>query len=207
MKDNTLEDVSHIKQLLFSDTPELAFKMLTNWNKDTVNQHFAMECSMFPLLCLQHLPFLLDGYDKLNFEGKQLSTLPPQIGEVKHLRTLILSNNSLSVLPDKLGCLKTLVNLDLGTNLLKKFPGVLGQLTNLYTLRLEGNEISSLPPIIGSLARLISLNLNDNKITSFPEEFKQLTHLKQLEIINNPLPKSEIEKVQEWLPDCEVSYS
>jgi Leucine-rich repeat (LRR) protein len=201
---NTDEEIEHVKQLLFSDTPELAFKILTNWDKDHVSQHFEMFCPMFPLLCLEHLPYLLDGYDQLNFESRQLTNVPVQVGELKHLRTLILRDNSLSSLPTELWQLGTLVNLDLGANLFEDFPAVLGQLTNLRTLNLEANDIAVLPPAIGKLTCLISLDLNDNKLTSLPKEIQQLTQLQQLELINNPLPKQTIEQLHTWLPNCDI---
>lgn len=200
------EDIVHIKQLLFSDTPELAFKILTNWDKDVVRQHFEMFCPMFPLLCLEHLPYLLDGYDQLNFESRQLTSVPAQIDEIKSLRTLILNDNKLSTLPQELGLLSGLVNLDLSINSFEEFPMVLGQLTNLYTLNLEGNKISTLPPEIGQLTRLISLNLNDNKIAKFPEEIQQLTNLQRLELMDNPLSKQTIEQLHTWLPNCDINY-
>ena len=207
MEDITEKDIDHVKQLVFSDTPELAFKMLTNWDKTLVSRHFEIECAMFPFLCLQYLPFLLDGFDKFNLEDRRLTALPPQIGELKYLKTLILHDNMLRKLPGEISRLKHLSHLDLGFNFFEEFPPQLGELTNLYVLTLEHNKLTSLLPAIGSLTNLISLDLSDNQITRFPEEIKQLTRLQSLEVINNPLPKSEIEKLKTWLPNCEINYS
>lgn len=207
MKNPTAKDIEYVKELIFSDTPELAYEMLTNWDKTLVKDHFRIESGMFPFLCLQHLPFLLEGCDKLNLESRRLVTVPTHIGKLQYLRTLLLRGNKLRSLPTEVVQLTHLSHLDLSHNLFEAFPREICELKNLYTLNLEHNELKRIPAGIGHLTKLISLDLNDNQIIYLPEEMRQLTQLKSLEIIHNPIPPSEIVKLKRWLPGCDIRHS
>ena len=52
-----------------------------------------------------------DGATTLDLTGQGLSTLPPEIGNLTNLRSLVLSFNDLTVLPAEIGNLTNLVNL------------------------------------------------------------------------------------------------
>ncbi|MEH1815805.1 MAG: leucine-rich repeat domain-containing protein [Nostoc sp.] len=95
-----------------------------------------------------------DKVTTLKLFGKDLTKLPPEIGQLTNLQTLSLYNNELSSLPPEIG-----------------------QLTNLQTLNLYNNELSSLPPEFGQLTNLQTLNLSRNQLSSLPPEFGQLTNL------------------------------
>lgn len=206
MENLTEKDIDHIKQLIFSDTPELAFEMISGWDKTLIRQHFEIECTLFPLLCLQYFPFLMEGYAKFNLEARQIKTLPPQIGELKFLDNLVLQDNMLSELPEELGQIEHLTHLNLSFNFFELFPEVVGELKNLRTLNMEHNDLTNILPNIGNLTNLITLNLNDNKISHLPSEMARLTQLKSLEIINNPIPVEEITQLKDQLPNCEILH-
>ncbi|NJP08786.1 MAG: GTPase [Leptolyngbyaceae cyanobacterium RU_5_1] len=100
----------------------------------------------------------------LSLSGHQLSSLPPEIGQLTNLTELFLSVNRLSSLPPEIG-----------------------QLTNLTTLSLVNNKLSSLPPEIGQLINLRELSLHYNDLNSLPPEIGQLTNLRELDFFANPL--------------------
>ncbi|OJJ23460.1 hypothetical protein BKI52_03605 [marine bacterium AO1-C] len=206
MENLTEKDIDHIKQLIFSDTPELAFEMISGWDKTLIRQHFEIECTLFPLLCLQYFPFLLEGYAKFNLEARQIQALPPQVGELKFLDHLMLQDNMLSDLPEELGQIEYLKHLNLSFNCFEVFPEVIGALKNLRTLNMEHNDLGNISDSIGNLRQLISLDLNDNKIAHLPETMANLTQLKSLEIINNPIPEEEINQLRTQLPNCEIRH-
>lgn len=52
----------------------------------------------------------------LNIGETGLTTLPPEIGQLRNLQFLLLSNNQLASIPDEIGQLQHLVQLDLTNN-------------------------------------------------------------------------------------------
>ena len=82
----------------------------------------------------------------LDLSGMELTSLPPELGQLTALKELSLSNNQLSALPPELGQLTALTRLYLDNNQLSALPPELGQLTALTTLYLHGNPAVELPP-------------------------------------------------------------
>ena len=75
-------------------------------------------------------------------------TVPPELGEIAELRTLVLSRNYLNgSIPPELGGLTKLWGLDLSENYLSgSIPPELGNLTNLRRLYLWGNRFTGCIP-------------------------------------------------------------
>ncbi len=97
-----------------------------------------------------------------------LKTLPPEIGYLKNLKTLILEANGLESLPKEIGNLENLNYLDLSTCALETLPAEIGKLRNLETLNIENNEeLESIPPEI--------LNLFENRLKATDKEPCNLT--------------------------------
>ena len=113
-----------------------------------------------------------DGVTHLNLSGKELTSLPPEIGQLTKLNTLALSGNRLTSLPGEIGQLTNLNTLDLSRNQLTSLPGEIGQLTNLRSLALMGNQLITLPPEIGQL-RLAQLTFSGNPLPSLPPEIRR----------------------------------
>ncbi len=88
-----------------------------------------------------------DQRAELNLSECELTSLPPEIGQLTSLQSLSLSGNQLTSLPPEIG-----------------------QLTSLQSLHLSGNQLTSLPPEIGQLTNLQSLSLRSNPLTSPPPE-------------------------------------
>ena len=106
-----------------------------------------------------------DKVTTLKLFGKDLTKLPPEIGQLTNLQSLDLRRNQLSSLPPEFG-----------------------QLTNLQTLDLTFNQLSSLPPEIGQLTNLQTLDLTFNQLSSLPPKIRQLPNLKKLDLRRNPVP-------------------
>lgn len=123
-------------------------------------------------------------------EGQRLKgRLPPEIGNLSHLRGLKLPWNLLGgPVPPELGNLSRLRELDLTRNNFSgPLPPKLADLANLEELSFEYNELSgSLPPELGKLANLRSLNLWYNHLSGpLPPELGDLTNLKELQLAGN----------------------
>ncbi|XP_024932792.3 probable LRR receptor-like serine/threonine-protein kinase At5g45780 isoform X3 [Ziziphus jujuba] len=98
-------------------------------------------------------------------------TLSPSIGNLSHLRTLLLQNNDITgTIPAEIGKLSELHTLDLsGNNFVGEIPSSLGFLTRLSYLRLSRNELSGqIPKLVASLTTLSFLDLSFNNLSGPP---------------------------------------
>jgi len=118
--------------------------------------------------------------------GKNLTTLPPEIGNLKNLKTLSLNWNQLTTLPPEIGKLINLEDLYLNNNQLTTLPPEIGNLKKLKELILSHNQLTTLPPEIGNLKNLNYLALYDTLITTIPLEIGKLKKLKGLNLDKNP---------------------
>ncbi|MCP4541138.1 MAG: GTPase [Chloroflexi bacterium] len=107
---------------------------------------------------------------ELDLSRIELTTLPPEIGQLTNLTQLNLSGNHLTALPSEIGQLTNLTWLHLYGNHLTVLPPEIGQLTNLTQLYLNGNQLTMLPPALGQLTRLDRLELDGNPLTSPPPD-------------------------------------
>ncbi|KAJ7968733.1 GPCR kinase [Quillaja saponaria] len=95
-------------------------------------------------------------------------TLSPSIGNLSHLRTMLLQNNQLSgPVPAEIGKLSELQTLDLsGNQFVGGIPTSLGFLTHLAYLRLSRNKLSGqIPQVVANLAGLSFLDLSLNNLS------------------------------------------
>lgn len=94
--------------------------------------------------------------DYLDLHGLGLTTLPPEIASLFHLRTLWLHNNRLTTVPPKIQDLADLTRLSLAGNQLTILPPEIANLTALKELYLHDNEALGIPdPILGPRMRQI----------------------------------------------------
>ncbi|WP_298919045.1 COR domain-containing protein [uncultured Nostoc sp.] len=90
-----------------------------------------------------------DKVTTLKLFGKDLTKLPPEIGQLTNLQTLYLDSNQLSSLPPEIGQLTNLQTLDLTFNQLSSLPPKIRQLPNLKKLDLRRNPVPIPPEILG----------------------------------------------------------
>ncbi|KAF5742345.1 putative receptor protein kinase [Tripterygium wilfordii] len=117
-------------------------------------------CSWLGVSCVGGKVQMLD-LDGLSLEG----TLPPELGKLRHLRSLVLCRN----------------------NFFGGIPKELGGLTKLELLDLRENNLSGLIPTeIGGMLSLKRLLLCDNKFEgSIPMEIRRLNLLSELQLDEN----------------------
>nr|XP_020016682.1 ras suppressor protein 1 isoform X1 [Castor canadensis] len=145
----------------------------------------------------------LKNLEVLNFFNNQIEELPTQISSLQKLKHLNLGMNRLSTLPRGFGSLPALEVLDLTYNNLNEhsLPGNFFYLTTLRALYLSDNDFEILPSDIGKLTKLQILSLRDNDLISLPKEIGELTQLKELHIQGNRLTvlPPELELLQVFL--------
>ena len=131
-------------------------------------------------------PRLAPLVTEVNFLNKNLTTLPPEIGNLKNLEVLYLIGNKLKTLPPEIGNLTKLEVLNLNRNKLTTLPPEIGNLTNLKGLNLSSNQLTTLPAEIGNLTNLRWLYLDSNQFTTLPPEIGHLKNLERLYLRGNP---------------------
>lgn len=123
-----------------------------------------------------------------------LGPIPPSIGSLNQLNSLLLSDNSLTgIIPDSLSQLSSLSILNLSHNTLTgSIPSSFSALRNLTVLDLSSNFLSGpIPPEFGSFSSLQSLNLSNNSLAStVPSQLGNLSQLVDLDLSFNSLSGS-----------------
>ena len=121
-------------------------------------------------------------------------SLPPELGNLNSLQSLILHANQLSgSIPPELGNLNNLVKLLLASNHLSgSIPVALGNLSKLEQLAIFYNQLNGTIPIeLANLSNLKELYLSSNQLTgSIPPELGNLSNLKELSLLDNSLTGS-----------------
>ncbi|PRX57513.1 leucine-rich repeat domain-containing protein [Flagellimonas meridianipacifica] len=123
----------------------------------------------------------------LDLEDNSLPTLPVEIWQIFNLRELDLTAIGLSALPPEIGQLENLTTLSLSLNNLVDLPPEIGNLSNLRELFVTTNNLPDLPPEIGQLSSLMGLYLSDNELSALPPELGQLSNLQVLYLSGNDL--------------------
>ena len=136
----------------------------------------------------------------------ELIRLPPEIENMQTLDVLNLSGNQLVTLPPEIGRLQNLKILNLKRNRWFRLPPEIGDLQNLLILDLSSINLNNLLVEIGMLKKLVKLNLSDNRLKYLPQEIKNLQNLAYLDLRNNLIPKEEQAKIQQLLPNCEITF-
>jgi|GEM_PF-285658 len=120
-------------------------------------------------------------------EIKPLMVLPPEIGRLTTLQSLVLSSDDLVTLPPEIGQLTALQFLAINGTHLTTLPPEIGQLTALQSLELSSDDLTTLPPEIGRLTVLTELYLSLKQLKALPPEIGRLTALKNLTLWGSEL--------------------
>ncbi|KAK2993733.1 hypothetical protein RJ640_018354 [Escallonia rubra] len=126
----------------------------------------------------------------LSLESQKLvGTLPPSVGNLTFLTSLVLQNNTFhGELPQELGRLTRLQNLSLSLNSFSgSIPSNLTHCTDLTSLSLNYNElVGAIPDQLSSLTNLLYLGLTVNNLTgSIPAWIGNFSSLTDLGILRN----------------------
>ena len=148
----------------------------------------------------------------LNLSQRGLTTLPPEIGQLRNLLALDLSRNRLTKLPPEIGQLTKLAKLYLDYNQLDCLPPEIGQLTNLEELYLYNNKLTHLPQEITQLTKLTKFSLYENRLSDLIAQLLYLDDIPGYSDVNNPLlsPPPEIaskgiEAIRRYFAELEKS--
>jgi internalin A len=137
------------------------------------------------------LQLIKEAYEKdlvsLYLDGYNLAEVPPEIGKLRTLKDLDISNNQLTRLPPEIGELENLTELNLYNNQLYQLPPEIGKLKNLIKLNLSGNRLTQLPPEIRELKKLKKLYSFNSQLIQLPPEIGELKNLTELELSGNQL--------------------
>ncbi|XP_067309979.1 volume-regulated anion channel subunit LRRC8D [Pseudorasbora parva] len=135
------------------------------------------------IISFQHLRRLVC----LKLWYNKITAIPPSIGLVKSLESLIICYNKLESLPPALFHLPKLRHIDLSQNSITSIPVEVGHLHNLQHFAITGNKVEVLPNQLFKCSKLKVLLVGHNSITSIPESIGQLVQLSQLELKGNCL--------------------
>lgn len=129
----------------------------------------------------------LDFLENLYFSQNNIAQLPNEIGQLSRLKTLFGANNSLTSIPNELGNLTQLEIFHVPFNNLTNLPNDLGDLTQLKVFHVANNQLQGIPSSISFLSDLELLILHQNEITFLPKGLGNLGKLKELRLENNQL--------------------
>lgn len=113
------------------------------------------------------------GNNKLFFTAP----LTPNLGQLRLLQKLDLSNNQLEELPTELGQLERLQYLDISNNGLQVFPPEFGNLRALIVFKADANKLRALAPEIGNFVELREWYLGNNNLSRLPPQIGNLQNL------------------------------
>ena len=145
-----------------------------------------------------------EGWTELDLSGQGLTELPPEIGKLTQLETLIFGKvgamefpggvptpkviaNMLTHLPYEIQQLHKLKSLDLSGNPLGQLPEFLTSLESLTDLTATSISLPEIPIHICKFTNLRALWINFNQIKSIPDQVGQLCNLNKLGLSGNQI--------------------
>ena len=145
---------------------------------------------------------IVNNYAPTVFEEEKVNPLPPEIGNLKKLKWLDISQNRGLAPPPEIGKLTRLTALLVSANIITEITDEIWNLKNLRTLNLENNRLTSVSEKIENLTNLKTLKLLGNSLKTLPPEIGKLVKLEELEIMYNPLESlpDEMENLKKLKP-------
>lgn len=139
---------------------------------------------------------VVDGrIKKLDLSGFSITTLPPDLDELKELDTLIMIPN-LTQIPEAVWDLRRLKTLKLSSEYLTDIPDEISELDSLETLWLTNSPLTELPGGIGSLFNLTELNISGNELEESDSLFTE-TDTPDLEKLN--ISGNRYSRIPSWI--------
>uniref|UniRef100_A0A8P4G9M0 Leucine rich repeat containing 1 n=1 Tax=Dicentrarchus labrax TaxID=13489 RepID=A0A8P4G9M0_DICLA len=190
------ESISYCKALQVADfsgnpltrLPE-SFPELRNLTLNA--SHVYLYCLLFsvslcPILLPESIGCLVSLKD-LWLDGNQLAEIPAEMGSMKNLLCLDVSENKMERLPENLGGLVSLTDLLVSQNLIDALPESIGKLRKLSILKADQNRLTYLPESIGNCESITELVLTENQLQSLPRSIGKLKRLSNFNCDRNQL--------------------
>lgn len=105
----------------------------------------------------------------LDISGSFIKSIPPEIEECIHLKSIIANASQLSEIPSSIGNLKRIRVINFGYCKIKSIPPEMGNLNSLWSLSLGSNQLTNLPEPISKLKNLTFFSVAHNRFTEFPK--------------------------------------
>ena len=102
-------------------------------------------------------------WQSLDFSGQRIKSVSQSLFRYPFLEKLYFNNNALTWFPSEIGQLRSLTFLDLSQNDLTSLPPEIGMLVNLKTLLVFDNQLETLPFEMGYLYQLKTLGIEGNQ--------------------------------------------
>lgn len=125
----------------------------------------------------------------LSLVGMNLSSLPECMEQLRHVRSLLLSDNAFSRMPEGVFQMPQLISLVMSRNQLRELSPMVERLVNLTTLLLDENALRQLPEGLCALPQLVTLSLGSNQLETLPDRIGDLFSLRSLTVQDNQLAR------------------
>lgn len=135
-----------------------------------------LDLGIFKLTCLNFL----------EIANTKLTSIPHEMGNLEHLKTLDLHKNMIKNVPQSIACLKDLKYLDLSANAIEVLPDEIGELVNVQTLNVNCNDLRSFP-YLGKMSCLAKLDISHNQLSELPGGIYELLHLADIQACSNQI--------------------
>lgn len=130
------------------------------------------------------------GVTHVSDRGLGLHALPPEIGELRDLQHLTLTECGIEALPDALWSLTGLRSLNLFDNAIREISPEIGRLTRLEKLVFGTNDLRAIPAELAALSALTELNLANNPRLDWAQAMPIVCRIEGLERVSlyqNPI--------------------
>lgn len=121
----------------------------------------------------------------IDVSGRNLTSLPAEIGSYTYAVQLILDGNSLT------GAL----------------PAEIRKMQRLETLSAKDNQLTGIPAEIGQLQHLSLIDFSGNNISTIPNELFNLQQPLKLVLTGNPLSPELVSTIRDRMPNAEVVFN
>ncbi len=108
----------------------------------------------------------------VNLDGWALKSIPQEIFDLKHLKSLSLEHNQITEIPAEISNLNSLKSLFLDYNHLTILPESIGKLSLLKEFSITNNDIANLPKSIKNLRNLKHIYVGGTEVRVVPNFLK-----------------------------------
>ena len=201
LDEETLGQINKIKELISDGHADTAWQLVRSLNNPRIYEGLLEDCPVDDEGWVRTPKYLRrngDLFIKLLVHIPQEANVDAELKSVTKLHLSYTQISDVTPLKD----LTQLTKLDLNGNQISDVTP-LKELTQLTELWLNQNQISDVTPL-KDLTQLTELNLWGNEISDVTP-LKDLTQLTTLELYGNQISESDIEDLQEALPECEIN--